>query len=251
MPEAPSVRTFIDCQGASDVGRVRGHNEDKILVSSGCRWLIVADGMGGYEGGEVASQLAVDAAHQYLKAHYTADWSVARASEVLEAAVVCANKAVVDGARQQETLASMGSTLLIVASCGEGMVSSHVGDSRLYRYQDGVLKRLTTDHTVIEACIEAGVVSANEARLLGVRGSLTRGLGVREDVTVDTNPHVASSGARILLCTDGLTDMIDDDQIKSVLARCNHNADAVSALIDAANQNGGRDNISVILATLA
>lgn len=123
----------------------------------------------------------------------------------------------------------MGSTLLIATILDDQLVSAHVGDSRLYCYQDGKLSRLTRDHTVMDACIEAGVVTEHEARLLGFRGSLTRGLA----------------------CSDGLTDMLDDSTIARVLTRTSANDEAVRELIAEAKQAGGWENISVILATVS
>lgn len=251
MGAFPDHLVMLDCHGATDVGCVREHNEDRILIASACRWMIVADGMGGYEGGEVAARLAVDIAHQSLKKAYMEGWSVEQARLALNASIRDANSAVVEMARARMDLANMGSTLLIATLCGDQLICAHVGDSRLYACQNGQVRRLTRDHTVMDACIEAGVVNEQEAKLLGFRGSLTRGLGGRENVLADIGQHGVSRGMRILACTDGLTDMLDDADIADLLQRYPANADVVDQLVSEAKKAGGRDNVSVIVATVA
>lgn len=230
----------------SDVGRVRARNEDLTFIDPQLRWAILADGMGGYHGGDVAARIGVESASRTLERTYVANWGVAEASLALSAAAAEANLAVYQAGGEDPDLVNMGSTLLAVCPVGGGLVSVHVGDSRLYRLRRGSLLRLTRDHTLLQEFVDEGVLSEDDVRLSGARGVLTRALGVHETVEPEVRVHDLASDDLFLMCSDGLTDMLHEQDIAELLSADTLET-AADALVLAANTSGGRDNISVIL----
>jgi protein phosphatase len=232
-------------------------NEDSLEVCEGQAWALLADGMGGYRGGDVASRIAVTAAMQRLQ--HEAGAGRTTLPETLAVAMVhaaCdANDEIRREAMKNGELAGMGSTLVMAVFLADCVVSVHVGDSRLYRLSGGRLQRLTRDHTMLQELLDGGMMSAEEAARSKFRGMLTRGLGVAATVTPDAGTHAARAGDIFLLCSDGLTDMLDDGGIEVVLAAVTAAEGSLAAaadrLVELANGNGGRDNISVILARMA
>ena len=231
------------------VGRARVRNEDALAVLAERGWAVLADGMGGYRGGDVASRVAVAAILRRLE--HEADGGrlrvVAEVRDSLMAATRDANAAILNEALAQPQLAGMGSTVVTAAFLADHVVSVHVGDSRLYRLRDGMFEPLTRDHTMLQEQIDGGIISAADAARVGFKGMLTRGLGVSEAVEPDTAVHTVQAGDIFLLCSDGLTDMVGDDGIAAALDPVGDLAASADRLVDLANANGGRDNISVIL----
>jgi protein phosphatase len=228
----------------TDVGRVREHNEDSVVPEPGTgvvsRRLVaaVADGMGGHAAGEIASRAAIEAATSM------------RGSPVRR--VQAANLAVIEAAALQPRLAGMGTTLTLAMITTDGAVDlGHVGDSRAYRFSDGVLEKITTDHSYVAEMIEAGQLTPKEAEDHPYRSVVTRAIGLDPAVVVDSHELKLSSGDRFLLCSDGLTSMVDDSSIRSILESSALSEDAATALIDAANLAGGADNISVVVVDFA
>lgn len=251
MSRARTVAPFIvDFCARSDVGRVRERNEDALEVRSEPGWAVLADGMGGYRGGDVASRVAVAAVLRSLER----DAAVGRTTEIasllpaLAAAAQHANAEILRAALAQPALAGMGSTLVIAAFVPGHVVSAHVGDSRLYRLRGRALARLTRDHSMLQEQIDSGIITAEDAARLGFKGLLTRGLGVLATVEPELGVHDAHPGDTFLLCSDGLTDLVDDDDIAAVLAADAALEARAERLVELANRNGGRDNITVILA---
>ncbi len=230
----------------SDVGRVRTQNEDLTFIDPQLRWAILADGMGGYHGGAVAARIGIESSSKALERTHAANWGVAEASLALSAAVGEANLAVYRAGGEDPALINMGSTLLAVCPVGGGLVSVHVGDSRLYRLRRGSLVRLTRDHTLTQELIDQGVLSENDVRLSGARGVLTRALGVHATVEPEVRAHDLARGDLLLMCSDGLTDMLHEQDIAELLSADSLET-AADALVLTANTRGGRDNISVIL----
>lgn len=221
----------------TDVGKVRQGNEDSYMVHEPL--FAVADGMGGHQGGEVASKLALDALRE------------ATDGVALAQAVQDANRAVFVRAGEDPGLAGMGTTLTAVLAHGDTFRLAHVGDSRAYLLRDGDLQRITTDHTVVEGLVEKGELTPEEAAIHPQRSILTRAIGVEGEVQVDQASIQVRPGDRLLLCSDGLTGMIEDDDILRILGERRDPQAAADALVDAANEAGGQDNITAVVIDVA
>ena len=216
----------------TDVGRVRKGNEDSFTAQEPL--FAVADGMGGHQGGEVASSVALEILE-------TGDGT-------LEELVRRANDEVFRRAAQDPRLAGMGTTLTAIRRDGDVLRLAHVGDSRAYLLRDDSIQRLTKDHTVVERLVDEGRLTSEEAEIHPQRSILTRALGVDDSLQVDQGAIEPQPGDRLLLCSDGLTGMIDEEAITRILAE--HADDpqaAADALVDAANAAGGQDNITAVV----
>lgn len=223
--------------GLSDVGRLRTHNEDAVLLSPPL--FAVADGLGGHQAGEVASSIAIDVLLKNSPRRPDA--------KALGRAVKAANKAVLDAAREGRGHSGMGTTLTAAVVEGTSIAIAHVGDSRAYLFHDGILERITADHSMVADMVRQGTLTEDQSRVHPYRSIVTRALGSDPNMYADTYELDARPGDRLLLCTDGLTGMLTDAQITGVL-RHHESADStVRALIDAANAAGGDDNISVVV----
>ena len=242
--------------GDSDVGRERAHNEDAILVDADRKLVVLADGMGGYQAGEVASQLAIDVVREDSSDATLTETDLGRidpetgisvAMRQLRGAIEKANNRICSVARGREELNGMGTTI-VAARFYEGRVGiAHVGDSRCYRLREGVLEQLTRDHSYVQDQMEKGLISEDEAKHSPQKNLITRALGIDAIAEADVQEFRTRPGDTYLLCSDGLSDLVDDKSIETQLAREANPADRTKKLIDAANSNGGRDNISVIL----
>ncbi|MGH2546502.1 MAG: Stp1/IreP family PP2C-type Ser/Thr phosphatase, partial [Actinomycetota bacterium] len=221
----------------TDVGRVREGNEDSYMVREPL--FAVADGMGGHQGGEVASKLALDTLRE------------ATDGTALAQAVQDANRAVFEQAGRDPALAGMGTTLTAFLAEGDTLRLAHVGDSRAYLLRDGDLQRITTDHTVVEGLVEKGELTAQEATIHPQRSILTRAIGVDGEVVVDQASIQPRPGDRLLLCSDGLTGMVDEATIQRILEEYADPQAAAEALVDAANEAGGQDNITAVVVDVA
>ncbi|MBD5802468.1 Serine/threonine phosphatase stp [Azoarcus sp. Aa7] len=241
----------------SDVGRVRKRNEDSLAIDERRGWAVLADGMGGYRGGDVASRMAVEVTLQRLHRELVApdDGVPVRVAAALEAAAHDANAAIRAEAARDPNLSGMGSTLVVAVFLADCVLIAHVGDSRMYRLRGGVLERLTRDHTMLQELLDAGILAPEDVAHSQFRGLLTRGLGVSPRVQPEPGNHSARPGDVFLLCSDGLTDMLDDAAIAAVLVPVESLAtrpeEAADRLVALANAQGGRDNISVILVRMA
>lgn len=218
----------------TDVGRVREGNEDAYMAQDPL--YAVADGMGGHQGGEVASSLALE------KLEKAADGRSDLAEVVREA-----NRAVFAKASQDPGLAGMGTTLTAVLLQDDRMHLAHVGDSRMYLLRDGNLERITKDHTVVERLVDEGRLTPQEAGIHPQRSILTKALGVDEDVEVDVADVDVRPGDRVLLCSDGLTGMVEEDDLVLILGQHGDPQAASDALVTAANDAGGQDNITAVV----
>jgi protein phosphatase len=224
--------------GRTDVGRQRTANEDSLVVRP--PMFAVADGMGGAKAGEVASALAVEAVKN-------AGDSNEPVEEQLAAIVRSANRRIYDLAVADESRRGMGTTLTLV-KVHDGEVSiAHVGDSRAYRMRDSELSQLTRDHSLVAELERSGQITAEAAEHHPQRSIITRALGPEPDVEVDTYTLSGRDGDLFLICSDGLTSMISDDEVTSILRSAASLDEAAEALVLAANQSGGKDNITVIL----
>ncbi len=234
--------TEIRIWGATDPGRQREHNEDAIAWDATSGFAILADGVGGQNAGEVASGLVISV----LDARLRADADMAP-EQMLDAAVREANAQIHHRAAANPLYSGMGSTVVAVQFLPKHLVVAHVGDSRLYRWRAGTLELLTLDHSLVQEMVSGGFMSAEEARASGHRHVITRALGSAPEVEVEVQRHDLRTGDRLLLCSDGLSDLVDDDEIAAVLARGAPAEVAALDLVALANEKGGSDNISAIV----
>jgi protein phosphatase len=235
----------------TDVGRQRANNEDAVSLDADRGIVVLADGMGGYNAGEVASELAVTLVSRELArwldqaAHVAATRDVRRAMEIC---VDTANRAIFDASHTKPECAGMGTTLVMAVLHGGTLIVGHVGDSRAYRWRDGTLEQLTRDHSLLQEQLDIGLITPEEAAHSEHRNLVTRALGVEDTVMLDAKDIPIQPGDLFLLCSDGLNDMLTDADIATELAREHGSLELCTRrLIDEANARGGRDNISVAL----
>jgi len=244
--EAPT----LECAACTDVGLVRSRNEDSLWVDSGRGWLLLADGMGGHSSGDLASAMAVSYVLNNLLDATEKNGEEEKPAyiRVLADSVVEANAAIRSAGKQSDDVHSMGSTFVGAVLNPDEMTYVYVGDSRLYLLRDDILTQLSCDHTLVQEFVDAGHLTIEMAQNHPYRGLLTRGLGVHDEVKPDTGICALHPGDRLLLCTDGLTDMVDEHEIARLLGMPARADEVAGSLIEAANSAGGRDNVSVIVA---
>jgi PPM family protein phosphatase len=229
---------IVEKAALSDVGRQRQGNEDSFLERSPL--FVVADGMGGARAGEVASRMAVEQFDD-------ADGADMPPEQQLAEVAKGANRRIHEMAQEDSAYAGMGTTFTAALVTGREIAIGHVGDSRLYRFRDGELERLTHDHSLVEEFVRQGKLTPEEAEVHPQRSIITRALGPEPDVEVDTYTHSGRDGDVYLLNSDGLTGMISEGQVAEILRDRESLEDAAEKLITAANENGGKDNITVVL----
>jgi serine/threonine protein phosphatase PrpC len=229
---------IVEKAALSDVGRQRQGNEDSFLERSPL--FVVADGMGGARAGEVASRMAVEQFDQVDGPDKPPEQQLAEVAKG-------ANRKIHDMAQEDSAYAGMGTTFTAALVTGREIAIGHVGDSRLYRFRDGELERLTHDHSLVEEFVRQGKLTPEEAEVHPQRSIITRALGPEPDVEVDTYTHSGRDGDVYLLNSDGLTGMISEEQVAEILRERESLEDAAEKLIAAANENGGKDNITVVL----
>lgn len=238
--------------GLTDIGRTRANNEDAIAFDSPPGVAILADGMGGHNGGEVASSLAVALLQARLGGALTrigvAATGPAAMHRLLETSVDEANSAIYKAGQLHSHLKGMGTTLVLAAFGSTRVVVGHVGDSRCYRLRAGQLEMLTRDHSPLRRKLDAGEITQAEADRSPYRNLVTRALGIEPQVMLEMHDHEARTGDLFLLCSDGLSEMVKDDELGRLLSRNIGLSEKAELLVGAANENGGRDNISVVLA---
>lgn len=238
----------MEISSATSVGKIRARNEDSFFVSQigDCDALlaIVADGMGGHNAGEIASFEAV----KTLKTSITsADNSP---KDVLESAIQCANNTIYKMSKKTPTLHGMGTTITACVILNNKVTAAHVGDSRLYLVRGGEITQITKDHSLVEMLIQSGSITKEDAKNHPQKNVITRALGTNSSVETDTYEFDVFDGDVILLCSDGLVNMLEDDVILSMITEC-HNFSAIAKdLVKAAENAGGDDNITVILIKL-
>lgn len=237
---------MLKAYGMKDVGRCRSINQDYIFVSEKPignlpNLFLVADGMGGHRAGDLASEYTVS---QVCEAVEKSMRSIPL--QILKNAFQYANQKLIEKARESSSYAGMGTTLVAATALGDTVYIANVGDSRLYKVGD-TIEQITQDHSLVEEMVQAGEISREQARNHPEKNIITRAIGVSETVDTDFFDTTLDKGECLLLCSDGLSNMIEDQEIKAILDRRTDLRSAVRELIDTANQKGGQDNIAVVL----
>jgi protein phosphatase len=246
----------LSCVGVSDAGRVREHNEDTIGTDSDIGLVVLADGMGGYKAGEVASGIAVRTVMSLLKdaveredlTRRDPSSGLSRPGILLRDAIHRANKIIYQTARTQENCDGMGTTVVAGLFFDDTLTVAHVGDSRLYRLRGAEFRQMTQDHSLLQELIARGFYTPEEAQRAATKNYVTRALGVEATVDVDVTEFPVDRDDLFLLCSDGLSDMVDDGDIQLTISTFGANLQTLARqLVLLGNDNGGRDNISVVL----
>ena len=251
-----NVSNAITVVRQTHVGLVREHNEDAIASDLSIGLLLLADGMGGYKAGEVASEIAVlmIAAELTESMQHGVRYSQSLPrrlpeSKIMIDAVKKTNATIYHISQNEPQCAGMGTTLVAAIFTDNQLIVGHIGDSRLYRLRGEMLTQLTEDHSLIQEQINAGLISLEQAEVSTKKNLVTRALGVDEEVELELQVFEVAVGDMYLLCSDGLSDLVKDAVIAKILLDANNNIIvAANKLIETANENGGSDNISVIIA---
>ena len=247
----------ISYQAVTDVGRKRKGNEDSLFVNPEQSLFVVADGMGGHAAGEVASRLAVDAINEFICLTgddeeitwpFGLDETISYDGNRLKTAIRYANRKVLEATKEKSEYEGMATTVAAVLVDGDSANLGHVGDSRIYLIRNGAINQLTTDHSWVNEQIVGGMISPDQARTHPLRNVVTRALGGKSDLQVDMKVHKIEPGDMLLLCSDGLTTMMPDEEIARVMSQAKNDVEkATRELVAAANAKGGEDNITVVM----
>lgn len=247
-----SAELAITAAGATDVGQVRSSNQDSVFVGEAERLFIVADGMGGHAGGEIASSLCVQEVSRYLKDHSSdlassADHPDARISNVLAQAINHASTKIYERALEEPSLKGMGTTATVLKVVDGFAYVAHVGDSRCYLLRCGFIYQITNDHSLVSEQVRAGILTKEEAEAHNLRNVITRSVGYQEEEDVDTTSLSLEDGDILILCSDGLygNGKVSDKELSLVAQE--QEIKAVPRLIALANERGGDDNITVVV----
>lgn len=235
----------------TDPGRVRENNEDSVAFDEAIQLAVLADGMGGYNAGEVASGMAVALIRAELARYLTEAGQRALPGQVRRAVEICVaqvNRAIFDAANSNPEYAGMGTTLVVGVFVESRLILGHAGDSRCYRWRDNALKQITHDHSLLQEQIDAGLLTPAQAAVAPNKNLVTRALGVEAGVVLELHEHAVMAGDLYLMCSDGLTDMLDDAAMAAMVRIGGSLAQIAQRLVDGANEQGGRDNITVLLA---
>jgi len=249
-------RMKILAHGLSDKGISRQHNEDSFYADKDLGLLVVADGMGGHSAGEVASRMAVEALSGYIRKSCAAGKPLigrsgsgrSDASDRLVSGIRLANQVVCEAAKNNSSWKGMGTTIVAALVDGNRVSIAHAGDSRAYLVRSGTIEQLTDDHSVVAEQVRKGLMSREEAEGSGIRNLITRALGHDEALEVDVTEIDILDGDRLLLCSDGLSMMVADNETLRIISSDNAPESACTRLVDEANNNGGKDNITAVAA---
>ncbi|MGB5248668.1 MAG: Stp1/IreP family PP2C-type Ser/Thr phosphatase [Gammaproteobacteria bacterium] len=253
----PSLKGKINVVRCSDTGRVRDHNEDTVVADMDIGLMTLADGMGGYNAGEVAAELAAntvtklmrEAAVRSNRGEVDPQSGLMQQSIGLRNAVSRANKIIWQTAQTQPNCQGMGTTLAACLFFDDRVSIAHVGDSRVYRLRNERFEQLTLDHSLLQELVDRGFYSREEALRSTNKNYVTRALGVEPAVEVEVQEETVEVGDIYMVCSDGLTDMVEDEDIHLTISTFSANLQTVAEqLIGLANENGGRDNVTVALA---
>ena len=251
-----SLISSLEMAKATHTGLVRSHNEDSIATDAEIGLAVLADGMGGYNAGEVASGIATALISSETREALVrqAPHEVDRATgspfamKLLADIIAKANTSIFQSANSQPQYAGMGTTLVVALFCNNQMTIAHIGDSRCYRQRGGKLEQVTRDHSLLQEQIDSGLLTKEAAKRSQNKNLVTRALGIEPAVEAEIHIYPAQEGDIYLICSDGLNDMVEDEDIEMTLGALGANLPlAAEQLVEMANDNGGRDNISVVL----
>ena len=248
----------VEYFGQTDVGKKREKNEDSLLINEKLGLFLVADGMGGHQGGETASRLAVKTVGETIR-HLTEDPETTTASElqfdrsdpgeILKYSLRLASQKIFEEANRSPHLRGMGTTAVGLLIRDDKGYIAHVGDSRAYLVREGEIKQLTTDHSLVAEQLKAGFITEGELKHHKLKNIITRSVGFQSDVDVDLLIRDLEPGDHILLCSDGLTNLVEDEELMKIVSK-NSPKSACQKLIELANKKGGDDNVTVIVTTI-
>jgi PPM family protein phosphatase len=251
-----SLISSLEMARATHTGMVRSHNEDSIATDAEIGLAVLADGMGGYNAGEVASGIATALISSETREALVrqAPHEVDRATgspfarKLLADIIAKANTSIFQSANSQPQYAGMGTTLVVALFSNNQMTIAHIGDSRCYRHRGGKLEQVTRDHSLLQEQIDSGLLTKEAAKRSQNKNLVTRALGIEPAVDAEIHTYPALEGDIYLICSDGLNDMVEDEDIEMTLGAFGANLPlAAEQLVQMANDNGGRDNISVVL----
>jgi PPM family protein phosphatase len=247
----------IEVAGQTDVGRKRTHNEDNFAIMAEFGLYVVADGMGGHASGEIASKMAVDTLQEFFAATaddpertwpYKMDRSKGYEENRLVTGIKLCNLRIFESAQRNTKQRGMGTTLVALFAVEDGVYIAHVGDSRVYRMRDGSMEQLTEDHSLLNDYKKMKHLTEEEIANFPHKNVIVRALGMKDTVKVDTRFETPRVGDTMILCTDGLSGPVADENILRIVQQSSDLSLAVSRLIDAANEGGGPDNITCVIA---
>jgi protein phosphatase len=245
----------VSSAGITDVGRKRNHNEDSYLIDEELQLFVVADGMGGHAGGGTASRIAVETIDRELRLARESSENPFRVNaplqdsplpEAIRNAVESACLAIFSAAQEDPQLTGMGTTVIALLVKGDQAFFAHVGDSRAYLIRGELIQQISEDHSLVNEQIKAGMITPEEAKHSRYKNIITRSVGFEEEVQVDVMGLTLETGDTFVLCSDGLANMIDDEELRKVVDRTPLDG-AAQKLVEMANERGGDDNITVIL----
>lgn len=237
--------------GKTDTGIVRSNNEDNFIVDEKLGLLVVADGMGGHAAGETASKIAVSVIHEHLlsRRKFTGVYneSYSEATNNLHSALCLANLAVLEAAQSSPQMQGMGTTVAAAMICGNRLSIAHIGDSRVYLIRSGHIEQLTDDHSMINEQLKRDLITREEAADSTTKNYLTKALGISAEMQTDLSELTILSGDILLLCTDGLSNMITDEIMMETVMSLQKPSAICDLLINKANEKGGKDNITAVI----
>ena len=249
----------LESAGLSDIGRRRDHNEDEFIINSDDGLFAIADGMGGHAAGEVASHIAIQAILDFVHSTrvnsdatwpYDYDTTLSSNGNLLRTAIRLANRRICETIQEQQQYQDMGTTVVGVLVSPDFVATvGHVGDSRAYLVRNGAIRQLTSDHSWVNEQFKLGFLTRDDAIRHPFRNVVTRALGSRQEVMVDLSEERLAPGDRLLLCSDGLNSMLDDDTILAIVSAAGDDVEKACAdLVAAANEHGGEDNVTIVVA---
>ena len=236
--------------GSSDIGKRRACNEDSFRFGQcedGVAWAVVCDGMGGAKGGQTASTIASNMVSRKIEKCYNKLMSDLSIENLLLSAITTANVAIYDRAATDEALEGMGTTIVACMIKNDVACIAHVGDSRAYIISDGKIRQITRDHSLVQEMVRMGEMDASEAKSHPDKNIITRAVGAFDELEIDFFEEYIHPGDVILMCTDGLSNMVDDTSIRQIIETGRDVVEKVQHLVDAANRGGGKDNITALI----
>jgi serine/threonine protein phosphatase PrpC len=255
--EKMNLNGILEIVRLTDVGQRRDHNEDAVASDAETGLVVLADGMGGYKAGEVASEIAVLTLVSELRegllelpaGETDKDSGLLREGVILRDAVAKANSAIYNVSQSQPQCAGMGTTLVAAVFTDDRVCVGHIGDSRMYRLRGEEFSQITEDHSLLNEQLKSGLITPEQAKVSKNKNLVTRALGVDPTVELELHEYEVQPGDIYLLCSDGLSDLVEDEEIQLTLSALSANLElAAHQLVQMANDNGGKDNISVVLA---